>query len=284
MNLDDQLRAVLNEEAGTRTATPPDVQGLISGGQARRRRRNAVWAGGSVLAAVIAAGGGYGVAQLGGGDADSVGQIANQPTPQPLPDSAQRVAIDPGTYMVPADDNVVAPYTITVPAGWEAQHGVDVGKHQDQPGAVRIEPFVLDQIRLTEDTCTGPETLGTAQTSTAGLVAGLRAQGSGLRVGDPVADTVGGHPATRIDLDYSGSEALSNCRLPAQSPGLEQGVLQIWSGYFVLFPTESASVYVVDAGDRAQVFVTRTRDDASAADRAELQSVLDSISSQTGAE
>ena len=94
---------------------------------------------------------------------------------------------------------------------------------------------------------------------------------------------MGGHPATRIDLDYPGSKPLSNCRL-STTPGIEPGVLQVWSGYFVLFPAESASVYVVDVGGRAQVFVTRTRDDASAADRAELQSILDSIRFQTGAE
>ena len=74
---------------------------------------------------------------------------------------------------------MVAPYTITVPVGWDAQHGTDIGKHQDQPDAIGIEPFVLDQIRLTDDTCHGDETLGAPQTSTAGLVAGLRAQGSG---------------------------------------------------------------------------------------------------------
>ena len=283
MNLDDQLRAVLNEEAEMRTAAPPDVQGLISGGQARRRRRNAVWAGGSVLAAVIAVAGGYGVAQL-GDEADSVSQVADQPTPQPLPDTPVPVAIESGTYLVEAEDYVVVPYTITVPVGWDAQHGTYISRHQDEPDAIGIEPFVLDKIRLTDDTCTGPETLGTAQTSTAGLVAALRAQGSGLRVSDPVADTVGGHPATRIDLDYPGSKPLSNCRL-STTPGIEPGVLQVWSGYFVLFPPESASVYVVDVGGgRAQVFVTRTRDDASAADRAELQSILDSISFQTGAE
>lgn len=284
MSLDDQLRAVLNEEAAMRTATPPDVPGLISGGQARRRRRNAVRAGGSVLAAVIAAGGVYGVAQL-GDRADSASQVTHQPTPRLLPDSPVSVAIEPDTYVVSGNSGeVVTPYTITVPAGWYAQHGTDLHKHADQRGAIGIEPFVLDQIRLTDDTCRGDETWGTPQTSTASLEAGLRAQGSGLQVSDPVADTVGGVAATRIDLDYPGSQALTSCRL-STAPGAEPGALQVWSGYFVMFPTETASVYVVDLGDgREQVFVTRTRDDASAADRAELQSILDSISFQTGAE
>jgi hypothetical protein len=281
MNLDDQLRAVLNQEADMRTATPPDVPGLISGGQARRRRRNALWAGGSVLAVVIAAGGVYGVAQL-GDDADSVSQITHQPTPQPLPDTD---ALAAGTYAVDVDtreNDVVAPYTVTVPAGWQAHNGDELGKYSDQPGALVIDAFALDSIRLTDDTCHGDETLGAPQASTAGLVAGLRAQGSGLRVSEPVADTVGGLSATRIDLGYPGSKPLSNCRLSAEPSVIEPGVLQVWSGYFVLFPAESASAYVVDVGGREQVFVTRTRDDASAADRAELQSILDSIRFETG--
>jgi hypothetical protein len=282
MTLGDQLRAVLNEEAGMRTATRPDLQRLISGGRARRRRRNAVWAAGSVLAAVIAAGGVYGLAQLGGHDADSRGEIANQTTPQPLPDTDEAVAIAAGTYAIPADgDGVVAPYTITVPAGWETQHGTDVGKNGDQPRAIGIETFALDKIQLADDTCTGDETFGTPQTSAAGLAAALRAQGHGLRVSDPVAATVGRLSATRIDLDYPGSEPLSNCRLPANDPGAEAGWLQVWTGYLVLRPAESASAYVVDVGGRAQVFVTVTGDEASAADRAELQSILDSISFQT---
>jgi hypothetical protein len=283
VSLDDQLRTVLNEQADMPTAPRPDVQGLISGGQARRRRRNAVRAGGGVLAAAIAVGGVYGLVQVGGGNADSVGQIADQLVPQRLPDAPEPVALEPGTYVVQARSDVVAPYTITVPAGWVAQHGVNVGKDDDQRVQVRIEPFVLEQIRLTVDTCHGDETLGAPQTSTASLVAGLRAQGSGLRVSDPVADTVSGLAATRIDLDYPGTEPLSNCRL-STTPGVEPGALQVGSGYFVMFPAETASVYVVDAGGRAQVFVTRTADDASAADVAELESVIDSIRIQTGAE
>lgn len=290
MNLDDQLRAVLNEEAEMRTATPPDVPGLISGGQARRRRRNALWAGAGVLAIVIAVGGAYGVAQLGDDDADPAHRIANQPTSQPLPDASESVAIDAGTYAVSEDSaGVVAPYTIKVPAGWFAQYGTDVGKHQEdvsggghEQGAIVIEPFALDKIQLADDTCSGEGAFGASQTSAAGLVAGLRSQGHGLRVSDPVAATVGGLPATRIDLDYPGSKPLSNCRL-SDTPGVGPGVLQVWTGYFVMWPAETASVYVVDVAGRSQLFVTRTADDASSADRAELQSIVDSISFQTGA-
>ena len=282
MSLDDQLRAVLNEEAQLRRGTLPDVQGLINGGRSRRRRRHVAWAGGAVLAAVVATGGVYALPQL--GRDDSVSQVANQPSPQPLPDPAEPARINAGTYLVRADgDHVVASYTITVPAGWEAKHANIIGKHQEdatgeghEADAIGIEPFALDSIRLTEDTCTGPERLGRLQTSTAGLVAGLKAQGSGLRVSDPVPAIVGGRVATRIDLEYPSSRSLSHCRL-SDALGLEKGVLQIWSGYLVLFPTERASVYVVDVAGRKQVFVTRIADDASEADRERLTSILESI-------
>jgi hypothetical protein len=281
VNLDDQLRAVLDEEAAVRTAAQPDVQRLISGGRMRRRRRNAAWAGGAVLAAVIAVGGGYGVAQM--GDADAGSRITDQPSPQPLPESDEPVALEAGTYVVPtSSDAVVASYTITVPTGWETQHGVVVGKNGDEQDRLGIDAFVLDRIRLTDNACSGPDTLGAELSSAADLVAGLRAQASGPRVDDPVAATVGGLPAIRIDLDYPADRALSNCRISASDPSLGQGVLQIWFGYFVLSPAESASVYVVDVSGGAQVFVTKTSDGASAADRAELESIFDSISFQTG--
>ncbi len=70
MSLDEELRAVLGQEAGMRYAERlPDVGALISGGRVRRRRRNAARVGVGVLAAAVIGGGAYGVAQVGREDA-----------------------------------------------------------------------------------------------------------------------------------------------------------------------------------------------------------------------
>ena len=45
MNLGDELRAVLNQEADMQVTQGPDVDRLIMGGRARRRRRNLTRAG-----------------------------------------------------------------------------------------------------------------------------------------------------------------------------------------------------------------------------------------------
>lgn len=57
MSLGDQFRTALNHQADGRSAPPPDVQGLISGGRARRRRRNATRAGFGVAAVMLVLGG-----------------------------------------------------------------------------------------------------------------------------------------------------------------------------------------------------------------------------------
>ena len=273
MSLDDQLRSVLNAEADVRTGPPLDVPGLIRGGQARRRRRHAAWAGGSVLAAVIAAGGMYGVAQLGDDAAGSAEVIAGQPTPQALPSSEIGVPIEAGTY-VAGGQGEVAPYAVTVPDGWTGVYGDTVAKHWDGPGPIEIYPFALEEIGLFDDACKGPGSMGTAPSSVDSLVNGLRRQGSGVEVSDPVTTTLGGLPATRIDVDLPSDQPRVGCRLGS-------GALQIWrahgADYFVLFPDDRASLFVVDVAGQAQVVVSKSGDDVSAADRAELESVLGSI-------
>jgi hypothetical protein len=89
MNLDEQFRAVLSEEAQMQTPTRPDIESLIIGGQARRRRRRTTLIGTGAAAAVLVAGGVYGVTQLHLGDSGSQRGITNQPTQSSEPAAAE---------------------------------------------------------------------------------------------------------------------------------------------------------------------------------------------------
>jgi len=110
-----------------------------------------------------------------------------------------------------------------------------------------------------------------------GLVTALLEQ-KGSVASEPVETTVGGYPATRIDVTIPNRLDLADCRLA------DDGILglQLWDGEpadncFVLFPGAVASVYILDVGGRRQVFVAQNRSPASPDARAKLKSVLDSI-------
>ena len=104
-----------------------------------------------------------------------------------------------------------------------------------------------------------------------GLVDALDAQ---LSTDATITDvTIGGNPATRIDL--------------APSPGIEHavcqtgdaGLLQIWAdpnetGFFALFPGARGIVHLLEIDDELVVFIGVTGPEASASDRAELDAVI----------
>ena len=79
MNLENELRAVLSQEAEMTNATRPDIEGLLSGGQVRRRRRNVAWIGGIAAAIVFVGGGVVALTQIDGGD-DGDSKTAAGPT------------------------------------------------------------------------------------------------------------------------------------------------------------------------------------------------------------
>lgn len=95
----------------------------------------------------------------------------------------------------------------------------------------------------------------------------------GPQASGPVEATLGGYPATRIDLTVPASFAEEDCSLP--------DALQLWfaetEGYTVLFPDTTASVFIVDVEGERQVFFTEQWAGSSDEDRQELQAVLDSI-------
>ena len=109
------------------------------------------------------------------------------------------------------------------------------------------------------------------------LVDALLAQ-PGTATTEPVQTTIGGLPATRIDLEVPKGADLRSCFLADYGPpGLQVWFSEPTQKYFVLMPGDTASVYVVDVDGERQVFLTQHGPAASDEDLRELQSMLDSI-------
>ena len=105
------------------------------------------------------------------------------------------------------------------------------------------------------------------------LAAALLQQQGPLASG-PIDATLGGYPATRIDLTVPDGFDLQPCNL-------EDIGLQVWYSapadkYFVLLPGGIMSVHIVDADGQRQVFLTGGSA-GSDEDVRELQAILDSI-------
>jgi hypothetical protein len=184
------------------------------------------------------------------------------------------IPIEPGTYLIPSSPWSVADFTVTFPAGWTAQYGHVYGKNGDEADELGFYAVVVDKIYT--DSC-GPEdgTLRTVRPGVDDLYAALRDQAGGAAISKPVPTTLGGYPAIQIDLRVPKRLELAECRLAPWG-------LQIWYSepadkYFVLLPDATARVYVLDVDGKRQVFLAQVGDPASADDRAELQTVLDSI-------
>ena len=100
-------------------------------------------------------------------------------------------------------------------------------------------------------------------------------QQPGPKANGPVDTSLGGYPATRIDLTVPKGFDTKGCRLGDLG-------LQIWYSrpadkYFVLLRDGAASVYILDIDGQRQVFLTQYRSATSHEDLRELQAVLDSI-------
>jgi hypothetical protein len=169
-------------------------------------------------------------------------------------------------------------YTITLPAGLIGHTGHYVSKNEDVEGAsgYGFYPVLVDEVYA--DPCLGESgptvTVGPAPDD---LVDALVAQpGTTTTVTDT---TIGGYPATRVDLEIADDVDLESCFLFDFGP---PGGLQIWFSapggkYFVSMPDRVSTVYVVDINGKRQVFMAGRPSDASDEDLAELQAMLDSI-------
>lgn len=262
------LRAEISRAAED-AANVPDFTTIAHEGTRRRRRRSVV--------ALVAAGAAV-IALLGG--LQLVGPRQVQPaapptsaavTPMPMPTGD--TTIRPGTYLVPRSAVTAVDYTLTFPQGWRVQYGRIYHGGSNELAGIELSAYVVDYVY--SDSCAGEKgTVEPVGPTSADLVAALLVQ-PGTDATGPIATTLGGRPATRVDLRAPRDTDHAACRLRGQG-------LQIWhsapaDAYFVLLTDGTASAYVLDVDGKRVVFVTQYRAGTPAADRAELQSVLDSI-------
>ena len=209
---------------------------------------------------------------------------STRPSPRPgattslFASSDEPVAIEPGTYRIPRSAWSIADFTVTFPEGWTVQYGHVYATHPDTPDdELGFYAVVVDAIYA--DACEGDTgELMEVGRSVDDLAAALLRQ-PGPTASGPVDTTLGGYPASRIDLAIAEGFDLEACSLEGLG-------LQIWYSppadkYFVLLPDAIMNVYIVDVDGQRQVFLTGYGSATSDEDVRELQTVLDSIHIET---
>ena len=179
--------------------------------------------------------------------------------------------VEPGTYRIARDAWSVTDFSVTIPSGWVVTHGHIFSYSTDHPGAFGFYGVVVKDIFL--DACHGEEVPVKVGPGAEALIAALRKQ-AGPDVSAPVKTTLGGRPATRIDLRVP-NDMTPDCRMMGEN-------LQVWYSapadkYLVLIPDSVTTVYALDVDGSRQVFVAQRRSTTTIGNLSELQSVLDSL-------
>lgn len=195
-------------------------------------------------------------------------------TTEVFPYDDEGAPVDAGTYRIPASAWSVAPFEVTFGEGWTVQYGHVFHRQSDTPYELEFYAVVPD--RIAADACEGVEGgLMEIGPSVDDFATALLKQ-PGTEASRPVATTLGGHPAIRIDLAVPEGYDLTACSFGKVG-------FQIWYSppadkYFVLLRDNPTSVYIVDVDGRRQVFIAGpVGPKTTKRDARELQAVLDSI-------
>ena len=162
--------------------------------------------------------------------------------------------------------------TFTVPAGWTTEEYGELYKDRGQPGEVKFITWVLTHVF--SDVCQWG-TLVDAGTTVDEFVGAVMEQ-EGREASPPMDVMVGGFPAKRIELTVPPDLETATCT---------NGVLRYWPGPGPDLsdgdccnpPGNTDTLYVVDVAGNRLVIIARHYPDSSAANRAELQGIVDSI-------
>lgn len=198
-----------------------------------------------------------------GGPGESPTQTA---TPAALPSPG---SLAPGSYTVDEPDWAPAPYTFTVPDGWDLDADGFVRKDAAGPGEVMFTTWIVTHIF--SDACNdSADNLVDVGTTVEELTSALVAQEN--RDASQSAATLGGYSATRVELSFPADFDPATCEgraWPDPGPDLSGGML-IGDG-------QTQVVYILDIGGDRMVVVASHMEGSSEQDLAELQGVIDSI-------
>lgn len=215
-----------------------------------------------------------------GGDAPAAPE-ANRATTTTVPSIPMEDGppLEAGTYRVSSEGRAgpdplqwsIVDFTITIPEGWIGHTG-----HYLESERFGFYPVLIDEIYA--DPCEGERgAVVTVGLEVNDLVDALAAQ-PGTVTTEPVETTIGGLPATHIDIEVPDGADLSACHLADYGPpGLQLWFSDRSDKYLVLMPGSTAGVNVIDVDGERQVFLTYRSADASDDDLDELQAILDSI-------
>lgn len=116
MNLEEELREVLSQEAELRTTPSPDIDRMVNGGQDRLRRRTTMRIGIAAAAVLLIGGGVYGAAQI-GDDSDADSGVTTLPTEPTEPTESTATAAGPPNWVDTNGGPVAGTYRAYVGTG-----------------------------------------------------------------------------------------------------------------------------------------------------------------------
>ncbi len=205
------------------------------------------------------------------------------PTPASTPTPVSDGLIGPGGYAVQAtwatDPGLTVTFTLTEPWEWFGNSLFPERPGPGGPGGIAIQ--FLDVTSLNQDPCQWRGTDGDADagTTVGDLVAALGAQ-TAYAVSDPVDVTIGGYSGQRVDM-VGPTEPFDP---DGEAPACDEGVARLWStrehgptGIYLQGPANRWQANILDVDGTRLVVVAQDFPGTTAADRARLDAVIESI-------
>jgi hypothetical protein len=220
---------------------------------------------------------GYGVLRgqdVGGPGPVDVPSVTATPTPT-RPPTAPTGRLEPGTYRVA--EFTRRAFTVTVPSGWSRDDNfLSTGTGTAEANAfdgngVYVASWVVSHVY--SDSCQWEGALREAA-SVAELTEALPEQ-TGHDTTVRTETEVGGYPATRFEFSVPSDFDIAAC---------DQQFMRLWPDAgpnenfgLPIYVGQTATVYVVDIDNQAQLVIAGQKESSTAADVAELESVVSSI-------